>query len=508
MAATAIAMLIRLYPLSARRGREEDLRVRRTLPTVLDPKDWPAFRRFSHVALDDALDYLEHIRDDAVWREMPEGVQIGLREPMPVEPASLDHVYREFVESILPYGSGNAHPRFFGWVQGAGTPTGVIADMLAATMNPNVGGRNHGAVYVERAVLWWFCELFGLGEAASGVLTVGASEANLIAVLIARTRALGTSVREHGITRDGGRLIGYASSATHSCVRRAFEVSGLGSGSLRVLSTDSLHRIDPGALARAVAEDRAAGNRPFMLVGNAGTVDVGAIDPLEDLASFAQRENLWYHVDGALGAPALLSDALASRFRGIERADSIAFDFHKWLHVPYDAGCLLVRDGRLHRETFASTPNYLTRMPRGLASAHPWFTDFTIDLSRGFRALKIWFTFKEHGAKGIGAAIETNLRQAQLLGDLIDADRDLELLAPVQLNIVCFRYRRDDLDENALDRFNDELVIALQESGEAVASSTTVGMHRAIRMCILNHRTTDADLAHTLDAIKGLAATL
>ena len=261
---------------------------------MLDPKDWPAFRRFSHAALDDALDYLERIREEPAWREMPEEIQVRLREALPVDPTPLDDVYREFVASILPYGSGNTHPRFFGWVQGAGTPTGVIADMLAATMNPNVGGRNHGAVYVERAVLAWFRELFGLPNDAGGVLTVGASEANLIAVLVARTHALGASVREHGITRDGGRLIGYASSATHSCVRRAFEVSGLGSGSLHVLPTDSLHRIDPGALARAVAEDRAAGNRPFMVLGNAGTVDVGAIDPLDELADFAQREGLWY----------------------------------------------------------------------------------------------------------------------------------------------------------------------------------------------------------------------
>ena len=154
---------------------------------MLDPKDWPAFRRFSHAALDDALDYLERIREGPVWREMPDEVQARLQEPLPAQPSALDDVYRRFVELILPYASGNTHPRFFGWVQGAGTPTGVIADMLASTMNPNVGGRNHGAVYVERAVLRWFCELFGLPEAASGVLTVGASAANLIAVLVART---------------------------------------------------------------------------------------------------------------------------------------------------------------------------------------------------------------------------------------------------------------------------------------------------------------------------------
>jgi aromatic-L-amino-acid/L-tryptophan decarboxylase len=449
---------------------------------VLDPNDWSAFRAQSHRALDDALDFLETIREQPAWRDLPAEIEAELAEPLPRTGAPFEEVYRTFTQSIFPYGSGNVHPRFFGWVQGAGTPTGVIADLLATAMNPNVGGRKHAAVYVERAVMRWFAQAYGLPDTASGVMTVGASAANVIAVLVARTAVLGHRVREHGVNNEQGRLIGYASSATHSCVRRAFEVSGLGSASLRVLPTDSLHRLDPAALTRAVAEDRARGDRPFYVVGNAGTVD--------------------------LGGPAILSPALAPRLRGIQRADSIAFDFHKWLQVPYDAGCLLVRESELHRETFASTPNYLTRMPRGLASGQPWFTDFTIDLSRGFRALKAWFTIKEFGADRLGEAIAQNVRQAKLLGDLVDADRDFELLAPVQLNIVCFRYRRADLDENALDRFNDELVIALQESGEAVASSTTVGSHRAIRMCILNHRTTDTDLVRTLDAIKRLAQTL
>jgi len=474
---------------------------------VLDPTDWPAFRQLSHAALDDALDYLEEVRQRPAWRAMPDAVAAGLQEPLPREPTPLDSVYRQFVETILPYNSGNIHPRFFGWVQGAGTPTGALADLLAATMNSNLGGRNHGAVYVERAVLQWFRELFGLPPSASGVLTLGASAANLIAVLVARTRALGPAVREHGITREGGRLIGYASTATHSCIRRAFEVAGLGSGSLRVLPANSLQRMEPGVVARAIAEDRAAGNRPFMLIANAGTVDVGAIDPLDELAEVAQRHGLWYHVDGALGAPAMMAPSLAPRFRGIERADSIAFDFHKWLQVPYDAGCLLVREAEVHRETFAAAPQYLTRMQRGLASGQPWFTDFTIDLSRGFRALKVWFTIKEHGSAKLGAAMAENVRQARLLGDLVDADHDLELLAPVQLNVVCFRYRRD-LAADAIDRFNDELVIRLQESGEAVASSTLVGGHRAIRICIVNQRTTDADLVESLDAIKRAAASL
>lgn len=480
---------------------------RRKNTAVLDPKDWNAFRALSHQALDDALDYLERAGERPAWQPVPDAIIAQLDEPLPKAPAPIERVYDDFVRLIFPYSSGNIHPRFFGWVQGTGTPTGVLADMLAATMNPNVGGRNHGAVYVERTIVRWFCDLFGFPPEASGVLTVGTSAANLIAVLVARQRAQ-PQVRETGIMPEAGRLVGYASTATHGCVRRAFEVAGLGSESLRVLPTDSLHRMDPAVVARAIAEDRTAGRIPFIIIANAGTVDVGAIDPLGELGDLATREGVWFHVDGAFGATAVLSPKLAPKFVGIERADSIAFDFHKWLHVPYDAGCLVVRDGALHRATFASTPNYLTRMPRGLASAQPWFTDFTVDLSRGFRALKVWFTIKEFGTDAIARAMEENVRQAKLLADLVDADADFELLTPVQLNVVCFRYRGDAMSEPDLDRFNDELVIRLQESGEAVTSSTTIGGRRAIRVCIVNHRTTDDDIVRTLDALKTIASTM
>jgi aromatic-L-amino-acid decarboxylase len=472
---------------------------------VLDPKDWHAFRELSHAALDDALDALEHVREQPAWRDVPATVRAALNEPLPEQPTPIDEVYRQFTERIMPYHGGNVHPRFFGWVQGTGTPTGMLAEMLAAAMNPNVGGRNHGAVYVERAVIEWFRELFRFPQDAGGVLTAGTSAANLIAVLVARTKLLGARVRESGIDGSQGRLMGYASSATHGCVRRAFEVCGLGSDSLSILPCDSLHRIDPSAAARAIAEDRAEGRVPFMLVGNAGTVDVGAIDPLEELAELARREGLWFHVDGAFGATAMMSRALAPRLRGVERADSIAFDAHKWLHVPYDAGCLLVRDGALHRATFAASASYLTRMPRGLADAEPWFTDFTIDLSRSFRALKVWFTIKEHGTRRLGEAMEANVRQARLLGDLVDADERFELVAPVQLNVACFRYRAPGMSEAELDAFNDELVIRLQESGEAVTSSTTVGARRAIRACIVNQRTRDEDMHLLFASLQRLA---
>ncbi len=474
---------------------------------ILDPQDWAAFRSLSHAALDDALDYLQSVRERPVWKPVPEAVRERLRADLPLDPTPLDVVYREFVENILPYPTGNIHPRFFGWVHGSGTPTGALADLLASTMNSNVGGRDHGAVYVERQVVEWFRKLFGFPKAASGVLTIGTSEANLIAVLVARTRACGLTVRENGLF-GSERLVGYASAATHGCVRRAFEIAGFGNASLRVLPTDALHRTDPKTLRYAIEDDLAEGFVPFLIVGNAGSVDVGALDPLGALADVAAHYKLWFHVDGAFGATAILAPSIAPQLRGIERADSIAFDFHKWLHAPYDAGCVLVRDGEAHRATFASTPSYLTRMPRGLAAATPWFTDYTIDLSRCFRALKVWFVLKEHGARRLGESIEANVRQAKRLGELVDGDEAFELLAPVQLNIVCFRYRVPKYSDAALDRFNDNLVIALQESGTAVTSSTTVANKRAIRVNITNHRTRDEDLTLLLDALKRLAGDL
>jgi aromatic-L-amino-acid decarboxylase len=379
----------------------------------------------SHAALDDAIDYLEGVRERPVWQSVPDAVRERLSTPMPLEPEPLGDVYQDFLETVMPYPTGNIHPRFFGYVHGSGTPTGALAELLAATMNSNVGGRDHGAVYVERQVIGWFRDLFGFPAESSGVMTIGTSAANLIAVLVARTRALGTAVRETGLYGTP-RLVGYTSSAAHGCIRRAFEIAGLGAESLRILPTDSLFRLDPGSVARAVAEDRAAGLQPFMLVGTAGSADAGAIDPLDALADVAEREGLWFHVDGAFGATAILAPSVAPRLRGIERADSIAFDFHKWLHAQYDAGCILVRDGELHRATFAWMPQYLTRMPRGLASGTPWFTDFTVDLSRGFRALKVWFIIKEQGTLALGRAMEENIHQAKMLGEMVDADDAFE----------------------------------------------------------------------------------
>jgi aromatic-L-amino-acid decarboxylase len=472
---------------------------------TLDPPDWEAFRATGHRMLDDMIDFLRDVRERPAWQPVPAAAKATLAGPLPTGPTPLGAIYDDFRTAVLPYAVGNIHPGFVGWVHGSGTPTGMLAELLAAGMNANVGGREHAAVYVERQVIAWCRELFGFPAEASGVLVTGTSTANLIAVLVARTARLGAASRARGV-REAPRLTAYAARTAHGCVAKAMEMAGLGSDALRLLPTDASRRMDTAALEQAIATDRRDGAEPFLVVGTAGTVDTGAIDDLSTIASIAAAEGLWFHVDGAFGALAMMSPELRPRLSGIERADSIAFDFHKWAHAPYDAGCILVRDGARHRAAFATEPSYLAPFDRGTAAGAPWFADYGPDLSRGFRALKVWFTWREHGTAGLGAAMLQNCQQAEALAAAVDAAPDLERLAPVTLNIVCFRYRAPGLDEAALDRLNKEIVADVQESGVAVPSSTIVDGRLAIRVNLTNHRTTMADLHRLLAEVRARGA--
>ena len=469
--------------------------------TSLDPKDWAAFRADAHRMLDDMVDYLAQLRERPVWQPMPDAVRSGFAAPLPRAPSDLDRVYREFSEKILPYSSGNAHPGFVGWVQGGGNVVGMVAEMLAAALNANCGGRDHAPIEVERQIARWSAELFGFPENASGIFVTGTSIANFIALIVARTARLGAASRRDGVAGAGTKLRAYVSAAAHGCVRQAMEMAGFGSDALRLVPTDGAHRMDLDALKQAIAADRRAGLTPFFLVGNAGTVDIGAIDDLLALAAIAKTENLWFHIDGALGALAMLAPALKPRFAGIEEADSLAFDFHKWGQVPYDAGFILVRDAAEHRAAFASPAAYLRREARGLAGGSPWPCDFGPDLSRGFRALKTWFTLKVYGGDRIGAEIARLCALAQYLKDRVAAEPRLELLAPVALNIVCFRYRAA-----AADSINAEIVATLQEEGIAAPSTTTIDGKLAIRACLVNHRTDERDIDRMVDAVLQLGA--
>jgi len=402
-----------------------------TSSETLDPKNWDDIRALGHRMLDDMIDYAADIRDRPVWQPIPDEVRARFHAALPRQASDLGDVYREFTDFVVPYATGNVHPGFMGWVHGGGTAVGMLAEMLAAGLNANLGGRDHMPIEVERQVVEWTGQMFGFPDGASGIFVTGTSMANLMAVLVARTTALGRSVRQHGLGGDGGLLTAYTSTAAHGCIAKAMDISGFGSDALRGVEVDRSHRIDVHALRERIALDRSAGRKPFLVVGSAGTVDIGAIDDLAALSALCREEGLWFHVDGAFGALGILSPELAPRLAGIEGADSIALDFHKWGQVPYDAGFLLVRDGARHRDTFAAPAAYLRREVRGLAANSPWPCDLGPDLSRGFRALKTWFTIQVYGTEKLGQVISGTCALAQYMKQCIEASPALELLAPV-----------------------------------------------------------------------------
>ena len=474
--------------------------LRRAQDDTLDPADWDAFRRLLHEAVDGVVDDLANVRAEPAWRPVPDVVKTALGEPLPRTGEPLEATLARFDELIRPYPTGNRHPRFFGWVHGAGNAPGVLAELLAAGMNANLGGREHAAVYVEREVVAWFAELFGFPAESSGILTSGTSMGNLLAVVAARDAALGGAARDAGI--GGALLTAYAAAGVHDSVAKAMRIAGLGTAALRLIATGENGGIDVTALRARIDADRADGAHPFLVIATAGSVDTGAFDDLGALADCCAELGLWLHVDGAFGALAIASPAHAHLVAGIERADSLAFDAHKWLHAPYAVGCVLFRDEPSHRAAFASAPAYLGRAERGAAAGAPWFTDYGLELSREFRALKVWFTLRHYGIERLGASIARTCELATLLADRVRATAGLELLAPVTLNVVVFRVVKPGLDDAAHDRLNEAVAVAVQESGAAVPSTTLIRGRRALRVCIVNHRTREDDLDVLLDAVR------
>lgn len=446
--------------------------------------------------LDDMLDYAQQIRQRTVWQPAPQASEAVFETPMPLRGGSLEAAHEVFLDHILPYAIGNAHPGFMGWAHGGGSVVGMLADMLAAGLNANLGGRDQIPIAVEQQVVAWMRQLFRFPDSASGLFVTGSSMANFIGTLIARTAAVGTRVRARGMPAQPQLLVAYTSTAAHGCVAQALELAGIGSEQLRRLPVDANHRMDLEALSQAIVLDKRQGHKPFCVVGSAGTVDVGAIDDLVGIARIARGEQLWLHVDGACGALGMLSENIRPLLSGIEQADSLALDFHKWGQVPYDAGFILVRDSTLHHDTFAAPAAYLRRESRGMAAGSPWPCDFGPDLSRSFKALKVWFTFQVYGAARLGAMMDETCRLARYLAECVEQCPELELLAPPALNIVCFRYGCADAD-----RINGQIVVQLQESGLVAPSSTTVNGKLAIRAAIFNHRTTQCDIDSLLDAV-------
>lgn len=482
---------------------------------TLDPVDdasWDAFTVLAHRMLDDALRYQRDLRDAPAWRAIPDAAKTALRRPLPRKGIGPGATYEEFRERILPYTYGNVHPRFWGWVNGQGSPLTVMAEMLAATMNPNCWGGEHSASYVEAQVLTWLKEGLGIPESFGGVLVSGGSMANVIGLAGAREARAGGEVAQTGLRGLGKTPVLYASVEAHNSVDKAAGLLGLGFSAVRKIPTTPAFRMDVVALRARVDRDREAGLHPFAVVATAGTVNTGAIDRLDELADFCAEQNLWLHVDGAFGALAALAAELRPLVTGIDRADSIAFDLHKWLYLPIEVGCVLVRDAEAHRRTFSPPADYLQSFERGPAAGEHFFHELGPQLTRSFRALKVWMSILANGMDTHARLIEANVRQASLLGERVDAHPELELLAPVSLNVVCFRFVgaagcRSSID---LDSLNRELLMRLWESGTAVPSGTLIHGRFALRCCFTNHRTRTDDLTTLLDAVvaigRGLGA--
>ncbi len=474
---------------------------------TLDPvgaEGWAEFRALAHRVLDEALDFTEKVRERPVWQPVPAESALRVAGELPQEGTPLEALCTEVTETILPYATGNVHPRFLGWVHGSGQPGNLLAEMLASAMNANCGGRDHGAIYVERQVLEWCRQLFGFPEGTSGLLVSGTSMGNLIGLAVARNEAV-AGMRAAGVGAMRGRLTVYASSEVHDSVAKALELLGLGAEALRRVAVTDAFGMDVTALRERIREDRAAGLQPMCVVGCAGTVNTGAFDGLEELAAVCREEGLWFHVDGAFGGLCRMSEAKRGLVRGIELADSLAFDFHKWMHVQYDAGCVLVRRAGAQYAAFSMRPPYLAHASGGLGGGMEWPCDLGPELSRSFRALKVWFAFRENGVRKFGALIEQNCALAEYLGERVVRETRLELMTPVTLQIVCFRVKWEGASEAELDARNERLLIWLQESGVAAPSSTRIGGRFAIRVNVTNHRTRREDLDVVVGKVLELA---
>lgn len=464
---------------------------------TLDPADWDGMQKLGQRMISDMLDYTKSVRERPVWHHAPERVKAHFSTSVPLDPQSPEEIYEEFLEYVLPYPLGNNHPRFWGWVAGTGTVFGAMAELLAASINTAQGSfAYHSANYVENQVVEWIKEMLGYPVSASGLLTSGCSAANLIGLTVARNSKAGFDLRKEGLQAAPYRLVLYASDEIHSSNQKAVELLGLGSDALRRVPVNGQFQIDLEMLEAAIRQDRKCGYRPFCVIGAAGTTNTGAIDNLDALADICQGEDLWLHIDGAFGAWAALVPDLRHLVDGMKRADSVALDLHKWMYVPYEIGCVLVRSEIDHRKTFSLTPNYLAHGEGDLGLTGvdlPWLSDYGFQLSRGFRALKAWMSLKEHGVKKYGRLIQQNIDQANYLAELILARSELELSAPVGLSVVCFRYVVPEMDEGQLDAMNKQIEIELQEQGVAVLSGTKINDRNVLRVAVTNHRSRRED---------------
>jgi aromatic-L-amino-acid/L-tryptophan decarboxylase len=463
--------------------------------------DEETLKRYGYQIMDEVASYLTQIRNRPVWQAMPEDIQTTIRQQeLPGEGQPFEETLAFLEEMILPFPQGNGHPRFAGWINSAPAHAGVLIKPLAAAINLNCGIGDHAGQELERRVVQWIMQLCGFPvEGSAGVFVSGGSEANFTCLQAARHWAAqqdGWEIRTQGIQQIDHPFVLYQSDHGHFCIRRSVEAMGLGSNAIHIIPATPSFQMDVEALRSRIQEDRATGLRPFCVVATAGTVETGAIDPLDQLADLCEEQGLWLHVDGAYGAFGFLDARVAPLYKGIERVDSLATDQHKWLSVPIDCGCALVKHGKALYDTFC-----LTSAP---ADEHePWLSEYTLQRTRRFRALEVWAILRSAGRDGMARAIANNNTLAALLAQLVEAEPELELVSSGPLSIVRFRYVPAELrDEPAmLDQFTKLLAREIQHNGRAFLTSTRLLEKEVLRACLVNYMTTEEDIRAIRDEV-------
>ena len=466
------------------------------------------FRSAAHSLVGSVADHLAALPSKPVWQPMPEALReqlLGM--PLPEDPAVLEELVARTMRDVLPHAMGNGHPAFFGWVNPPPSEAGVMVSLAAAAMNPSVVSGDHADVHLERTVVRWLAELVGFPhEPGAGLLASGGSAATIVCLAGARQRALagaGHDVRREGLA-GAPQLTAYAPAEAHSCIRRAWELLGLGSNTIREVAVEG-GRLDDSALRTAVAADRERGALPALLVGSAGTVNTGAIDPLEALADVAAAESLWFHVDGAYGAFGVLDSAIAERYQGMERAESLVLDPHKWLGVPVDAGCALVRRGDDLRDAFSLIPPYLRQDTDAEIGT---FAEYGPEQTRPFRALKTWATIAALGRAGIVAQVTRANELARELAAMVEREPELELAAEPETSIVAFRARPASCPRDTVEEVNRALPDAIQARGRAFITGTVFDGQETLRACILHPETTEEHLGILIEEVLATAGEL
>jgi len=472
--------------------------------------DAATFRKLGHRLVDQVAGFLESLPLGPVTRdEFPSAVRdaLDLTGPLPETGTDPGLLLEETAQRLFAHSLFNGHPRFFGYITAPPAPIGILADFLAAAVNPNVGAwtLSPAATEIESQTVRWIAELIGYPVGCGGLLVSGGNMANFVCFLAARTAKAGWDVRKYGIAEHSGRkLRAYCSGETHTWIQKAADLGGLGTDSIRWIATDSKSRMDVSALRSQIEADIAAGDVPFLVVGTAGSVSTGAVDPLPQISALCKEYGLWFHVDGAYGGFAAAVPQVRDNLRGLSVADSVAVDPHKWLYAPLEAGCALVCDPEMLRAAFAYHPPYYHFNERATN-----YVDYGPQNSRGFRALKVWLALRQVGADGYRKMIADDIRLSQAMAQAISRHPELELMTQ-DLSITTFRYVPSDLRvslrepevELHLDALNRELVDRLQRGGETFISNAVVSGHYVLRACIVNFHTTQKDV----EAVPGIVA--